>query len=203
MNEKKKIYLMIIGVILGIILVSGGTYAWFKWRSSESIDVIINFDNTADARVTFYGGDSITGKIAPTEYVYQGKVKNMSIESSLLSNDTFNLYLKINDLPNELKVNYFKWQLVSCDLVSNHNCASSATVNVNGNFSTNSMNEFYDSNTGDLLLLENEPIPKHMDLYLFLWINGNVDNDLSIGDKDIDFDIYAKGTSRGTYTDGS
>ena len=203
MNNNKKILLPIMGIVFGIILISGATYAWYKWRSSSSVDVIINFDNSGDVRVVFYGGDNITGKITPTGYVYEGRVKQMSIESSLIANDTFNLYLKINQLPNELKVNYFKWQLVSCNLVSNHNCASSATVNVSGNFSNTSMNEFYDSTTGDYLLLEDEPIPRHLDLYLYLWIDGNVDNDLSIGDKDINFDIYAKGTSVGTYTEGS
>ena len=127
----------------------------------------------------------------------------MTIETNLLANDTFNLYLKTNTLPNELKVDYFKWQLVSCDLSSNSSCASSATVNASGNFTTSSMSEFIDSVTGDMLLLENEPIPLHLDLYLYLWIDGNVDNDLNIGNKDINFDIYAKGTSKGSYTEGS
>ena len=203
MKERKKFILYVIGVLMTIVVVSGLTYAFYVWRSSSSVDVIINFDNTSQTVVTFYGGDSITGKITPTGYVYEGRVKQMSIESSLIANDTFNLYLKINQLPNELKVNYFKWQLVSCNLVSNHNCASSATVNESGNFSTTSLSDFYDSTTGDYLLLEDEPIPRHLDLYLYLWIDGNVDNDLSIGDKDINFDIYAKGTSVGTYTEDS
>lgn len=203
MKEKKKIILSVISVLLIIIVVVGVTYAYYRWRSSESIDVTINFDNSGDTRVTFYGGDSITGKITPTAYAYEGKVKHMTIETNLLANDTFNLYLKTNTLPNELKVDYFKWQLVSCDLSSNSSCASSADVNASGNFTTSSMSEFIDSVTGDMLLLENEPIPLHLDLYLYLWIDGNVDNDLNIGNKDINFDIYAKGTSKGSYTEGS
>ena len=203
MKERKKFILYVIGVLMTIVVVSGLTYAFYVWTSSESIDVIVNFDNSSQTVVTFYGGDSITGKIRPTANPYEGKVKNMSIESNLIANDTFSLYLKRNTLPEQLKVDYFKWQLTSCDLSTNINCADTATVNVSGNFSTTSMNEFYDSSTGDLLLLENEPIPRHLDLYLYLWIDGNVDNDLSIGDKDINFDIYAKGTSRSTYTNGS
>ena len=203
MKRNKKIFLMIIGVLLTIIIVSGLTYAFYRWRSSSSIDVIINFDNASQTVVTFYGGDSITGKITPTQYAYQGRVKQMNISSNIAGNDTFNLYLKINTLPNALKVDYFKWQLTSCDLSVNSSCASTATVNVSGNFSTTSMNNFYDNDTGDLLLLEDEPIPNNLDLYLYLWIDGNVDNDLSIGNLDINFDVYAKGTSAGTYTEGS
>ena len=203
MKEKKKIILSIVSVLLIIIVVVGATYAYYRWRSSESIDVTVNFNNLGDTTVTFYGGNNITGKITPTADSYEGKVKHMTIETNVLANDTFNLYLKVNTLPNELKVDYFKWQLVSCDLSSNSSCASSATVNVGGDFTTSSMSEFIDSVTGDMLLLENEPIPLHLDLYLYLWIDGNVDNDSSIGNKDIDFDIYAKGTSKGSYTNGS
>ena len=203
MNNKKNLIISVVGVMFGILLISGATYAWYKWQSSSSIDVIINFDNTSQTVVTFYGGDNITGKITPSALPSGGRVKQMSIESSLVANDTFNLYLKINTLPNYLKVEYFKWQLVSCDLGTDSTCGSSATVNESGNFTTTSMSDFYDSTTGDLLLLENEPIPRHLDLYLYLWIDGNVDNDVSIGNQDINFDIYAKGTSVGTYTEGS
>lgn len=203
MKEKKNIILSIVSVLLIIIVVVGATYAYYRWRSSESIDVTVNFDNISDTVITFYGGNNITGKVTPTATAYEGRVKQMSIETNVLANDTFNLYLKVNTLPNELKVDYFKWQLVSCDLSVNSSCASSATVNVGGDFSTSSMSNFIDSVTGDMLLLENEQIPLHLDLYLYLWIDGNVDNNVNIGNKDINFDIYAKGTSKGSYTEGS
>ena len=206
MKEKKKIIFMIMIVLLIIAVVAAGTYAFYKWRSTSSIDVDINFDNSDNVVVTFDGGSSITGKITPTEYVYQGRVKKMSVgyDSALISNDnTFSLYLKTNSLSDDLKVDYFKWQLTSCDLAANHNCASSATVNVGGNFSITSMNSFIDQESGDLLLLSNQSIPFHLDLYLYLWIDANVDNDISIGNKDINFDIYAKGTSVGSYQEGS
>ena len=195
MRNNKKIIIAIVIVLVIIIVVSSVTYAIFRWRSTYGLNV--NIEVTDHIIITFDGGTNITDKLKPVEGPTDGLIKHMSIRSNLpSSSDTYGIYLKINDLPNALKNEEFNWMLIDCDLINDDHCALEYTeVNAHGNFSTTSMNEFTDSETGDLLLFEGDSIPfkNKQDLYLYLWINGTVDNDLSMSGKSIDFDIYAKG----------
>ena len=66
-KNKKKIILIICGILL-VILLSGITYAWFKWRSTDNATVRLVIDNSSGLTVTFNGGQSISGQLEPTRY---------------------------------------------------------------------------------------------------------------------------------------
>ena len=202
MNNKKKVIISMVIVLLLIVVVSSATYAVYKWRSIYGLNV--NISVTDNITVTFNGGTNITGRIKPVSDPSEGIVKQISIKSNLPTDDTFNLYLKINQLPNDMKDSSFRFgivddpELVDClktncraDVIQGH-------IVLLGDFTPYSITEnFYDETTGDLLLLENQTVPfkKKLDLYLYIWIDGTVDNDPSIGGNHIDFDLYATGSS--------
>lgn len=198
MNNKKKIIVSVLIVLLLIVVISSVTYAAFKWRSTNGLNVSIGV--TDNVVVTFYGGTDITGRLVPVDSPSKGIVKSISIKSNLPTSDTFNLYLKINTLPNDLKDSSFRWKLTDCQ---EGNTCYDSEVDISGNFSTTSMNDFIDSGTGDMLLLEDQSISfkNYLNLYLYFWIDGNVDNAVSMGSKSVDFDLYATGTSSGTFTE--
>lgn len=203
MNNKKKIYASIFAVLLLIVTVSSGTYAVYKWRSTIGLNVSVSV--TDNIVITFDGGTDITGRLIPVRYPYEGIVKEISIKSNLPSSDTFNLYLKRNTLPSELQSTQFKWGLTSCDLSIDIDCVKEAEVNEGGNFSTASMSDFVDQNTGDMLLLEEQTIPyvKNLKLYLYLWFDGTVTNNSNMMNKSVDFDLYATGNTEGTLNEVS
>ena len=203
MNNKKKVIISMVIVLLLIVVVSSATYAVYKWRSTYglNVDITVN-DNVV---ITFDGGPNITGRIKPVSDPSEGIIKEMSVKSNLPNNASYNLYLKINELPEGLKNTSFRWGLIDDEEVESclsTTCNSTDLENaghfvISGNFSTSSMNEYKDATTNDLLLLEGSSIPfkNKQELYLYLWIDGTVDNDPSMGGNSIDFDLYATGSS--------
>ena len=65
MDNKK----FIIGVILLLLLMIGGTYAYYKWSSSDNMNVNVKIDG---GTVTFNGGSNITSTIIPTASKEEG-----------------------------------------------------------------------------------------------------------------------------------
>lgn len=59
MDNKKFIF----GVIALLLLMIGGTYAYYKWSSTENINVNVKIEGGS---VTFNGGSNITGVLIPT-----------------------------------------------------------------------------------------------------------------------------------------
>ena len=203
MNNKKKVIISIVIVLLLIVVVSSATYAVYKWRSIYGLNV--NISVTDNITVTFNGGTNITGRLKPVDSPTKGIVKRMTIKSNLPNdNSTYSLYLKTNTLPDALKSTQFKWILFDCNL-ENSDCElpsglaylTYSGIYQFGDFSTASMANFIDNNTGDLLLLDSSSIPfrKIQELYLYLWIDGTSDNSPSLGGNHIDFDLYATGSS--------
>ena len=85
MKDKKKKIILIIGIISVILLVSGITYSWFKWRSSNNATVSITIDNSTGLVITFDGGQNITGILEPTLTKEEGIVKNFSANTNGLN----------------------------------------------------------------------------------------------------------------------
>ena len=191
MNYKKNVIVSILVVLLIIVVFSSTTYAVYKWRSTYGLNVNVNV--TDNVIVTFNGGTNITGRLIPVDSPRYGIDKFISVKSNLPSNDTFSLFLKINKLPDELKTDSFKWKLTNGN-----------DIDVSGSFTPISMNDYIDSGTGDMLLLENQPVPfrYNLKLHLYIWIDGTVDNATSMQNKSVDFDLYATGTSNGEFVEG-
>ena len=65
MKERNRIIFIIAVIIIGITLIGGLTYAWFKWRSSSSINFSVTIDNSSGLTITFDGEQiKLKGKIA-------------------------------------------------------------------------------------------------------------------------------------------
>ena len=203
MNNKKKIVTSIFIVLILIVVVASGTYAVYRWRSTYGLNVSISVND--NVTVTFNGGTNITGRLVPTVFPLNTISKKMTIRSNL-PGAYYSLYLKTKELPANIKNSQFKWLLSDCDYNNNNACNSD--IEISGDFSTSSMNEYIDSSTGDMLLIDSSKVPfKYtQELYLYLWIDGTVDNDPSIGNNHIDFDLYATGTinsTNGSVVEGS
>lgn len=73
MDNKK----FIIGVILLLLLMIGGTYAYYKWSSSDNMNVNVKIDG---GTVTFDGGTNITSTIMPTATKEEGIKKILQLK---------------------------------------------------------------------------------------------------------------------------
>ena len=175
-DNKKKIIVSLVGLFLFIAVVGTGTYAWFKWRTTLEQNVNVNL--TASSVITFIGGPDITGYLDPAYNYFDGTRKDVKITSEL-PGSKFNLYMKINKLPDELKESWFLWAIYKGDEYID-----------GGNFEN--------SNVGDnVVLLLNRDIPVDtFDTYsLYLWLDAEVDYDSSIANKTVDLSLYATGDS--------
>ena len=176
MSLKKRFVLSIIGVFLLIMLVGTATYAWFKWRSTAQENVNVNL--TVTSVITFIGGPDINGYLDPAYSYLGGTRKDVKITSEL-PGSTFNLYMKINKLPDELKEDFFLWAIYK------------------GNEYIEGGN-FDNSNAGDnvTLLLDREiPVDTYDTYSLYLWLDAEEDYDSSIANKIVDFSLYATGNN--------
>ena len=184
MKERNKIYLIIIGVILGIVLVAGITYSWFKWRSSDNANVRITIDTSSGLTITFNGGDNVTGTIEPTLTKEDGVIKNFSASTNGVD-VPMNIWLKLNSLPNDLKDSTFKWELYKDSVLLS-----------NGSFSTIDIATRTNNNTTDYYLVMGDIVGSTTVNYtLYLWIDGNYINNPTMAGKSFDFDLYGTVTS--------
>ena len=127
MDNKKFIF----GVIALLLLMIGGTYAYYKWSSTENINVNVKIEGGS---VTFNGGSNITGVLIPTATKEGGIKKDITVKADTVG-ATMNLYMDLTTIPTELKEKSFEYELYYNDttLVKKGNFAaynSSSNVNV-------------------------------------------------------------------------
>ena len=184
MKNKKKIIVYLIIFLVVIILVAGATYTWFKWRSSNNTNVRITINNTSDLVITFDGGSNVTGALEPTLTKEEGIVKDFSASTNGLD-VPMNIWLKFNTLPDALKDSTFKWELYRDSVYLN-----------SGSFSSSEITTRTSGNTTDYNLINNNIVGSTTANYtLYLWIDGNVNNNIDMADKLFDFDLYVTVTS--------
>ncbi len=176
MDNKRKIIITSTGLFLLVVIAITGTYTWFKWRTT--LEQTVNVNLTATSVISFAGGTDITGYLDPVYDYNNGTKKDIRITSEL-PGSTFNLYLKVNTLPEELQEDFFLWAIYKGD-----------TYIDGGNFENVSEND-------NIVLLLNRSIPVDtFDTYsLYLWLDANEDISPSVGGKRVDFDLYATGES--------
>ena len=178
---------LIIGMIGLIILMIGGTYAYYKWNSTSNINISVGIEGST---VTFNGGSNVTGVLIPTSSKEEGIKKDITVIASE-AGSTMSLYMDLTTMPNELKEESFVYELYYNDttLVKKGNFkAYNASSNASGI-------TYASSGVTTLTLFTDRVVNTTTDKYtLYLWFNGkDFTNPNTMQNKTLSFDLYATG----------
>ncbi len=173
--NKYKLY-MILGIILLVLSITG-SLAYYVWSSSTTSIA----GNLCLPEIYFTGGATINGKLKPVSSKEEGLIKEIEVNlHKTCNNDTavMNLYLSLDLLPTALQENTFVYELY------------------NGNNERISSGNFSDKREGDTITLaENEIVTSNVSIYtLYIYIDGNRDNPISMTNQNFRFNIYGEGT---------
>ena len=184
MDNKK----FIIGVILLLLLMIGGTYAYYKWSSSDNMNVNVKIDG---GTVTFDGGTNITSTIMPTATNEDGIKKDITVKASK-EGVTINLYMDLTTIPSELKEKSFEYEIYynGTTLVKKGNFGV-----YNSNTNTSGISYATSGVTTLTLFTGRDVSTSNTDKYtLYLWFNGkDYTNPNTMQSKKLSFDLYATG----------
>lgn len=175
--KKHKLYILII--IATLILLLGGTFAWYVWTSTTN--ATINLE-VCTPTITFAGGDTINGtNIIPVTSKDNGLKKNItaSISKSCSKSVTMNLSLELTTLPTALANSTFVYELYK----------NSTTKVTSGNFSGKAQ-----GNT--ITLLSGATVTTTTDTYtLYIYIDGTKDNSTDMAGKSFTFKLSGSGSN--------
>ena len=173
--NKYKLYMIFGIVLLGLSIT--GSLAYYIWSSTTtSIS-----GNLCLPEIYFTGGATINGKLKPVSSKEEGLIKEVEVNlHKTCNNDTavMNLYLSLDLLPTALQENTFVYELY------------------NGNNERISSGNFSDKREGDTITLaENEIVTSDVSIYtLYIYIDGNRDNPITMTNQNFRFNIYGEGT---------
>ena len=169
---------LIIGTIGLIIVMIGGTYAYYKWNSTSNINISVGIEGST---VTFNGGSNVTGVLIPTSSKEEGIKKDITVIASE-AGSTMSLYMDLTTMPSELKEESFVYELYYND----------STLVTKGNFKDIT---YAPSGVTTLTLFTDRPVNTTTDKYtLYLWFNGkDYTNPNTMQNKTLSFDLYASG----------
>ena len=173
--NKNKLYMIFGIVLLGLSIT--GSLAYYIWSSSTtSIS-----GNLCLPEIYFTGGATINSKLKPVSNKEEGLIKEIEVNlHKTCNNDTavMNLYLSLDLLPTALQENTFVYELY------------------NGNNERISSGNFSDKKQGDTITLaENEIVTSNVSIYtLYIYIDGNRDNPITMTNQNFRFNIYGEGT---------
>ena len=173
--NKYKLY-MIFGIVLLVLSITG-SLAYYVWSSSTTSIA----GNLCLPEIYFTGGATINGKLKPVSSKEEGLIKEIEVNlHKTCNNDTavMNLYLSLNLLPTALQENTFVYELY------------------NGNNERISSGNFSDKKQGDTITLaSNEIVTSDVSIYtLYIYIDGNRDNPITMSNNNFRFNIYGEGT---------
>ena len=178
---------LIIGIIGLIIVMIGGTYAYYRWNSTSNVNVSVKISGNT---VTFVGGSNVTGTLAPVDSKEKGIKKDITVKASK-AGSTMSLYMDLTTMLNELKEKSFVYELYYND----------STLVKKGNFkaynaSSNASGITYaSSGVTTLTLFTDRNVNTTTDKYtLYLWFNGkDFTNPDTMQNKTLSFNLYATG----------
>ena len=178
---------LIIGIIGLIIVMIGGTYAYYRWNSTSNVNVSVKISGNT---VTFVGGSNVTGTLAPVDSKEKGIKKDITVKANE-AGSTMSLYMDLTTMPNELKEESFVYELYYNDttLVKKGNFkAYNASSNASGI-------TYASSGVTTLTLFTDRNVNTTTDKYtLYLWFNGkDFTNPDTMQNKTLSFDLYATG----------
>ena len=173
--NKYKLY-MIFGIVLLVLSITG-SLAYYVWSSSTTSIA----GNLCLPEIYFTGGATINGKLKPVSSKEEGLIKEIEVNlHKTCNNDTavMNLYLSLDLLPTALQENTFVYELY------------------NGNNERISSGNFSDKKQGDTITLaSNEVVTSDVSIYtLYIYIDGNRDNPITMSNNNFRFNIYGEGT---------
>ena len=173
--NKYKLY-MIFGIVLLVLSITG-SLAYYVWSSSTTSIA----GNLCLPEIYFTGGATINGKLKPVSSKEEGLIKEIEVNlHKTCNNDTavMNLYLSLDLLPTALQENTFVYELY------------------NGNNERISSGNFSDKKQGDTkTLASNEIVTSDVSIYtLYIYIDGNRDNPITMSNNNFRFNIYGEGT---------
>ena len=173
--NKYKLY-MIFGIVLLVLSITG-SLAYYVWSSSTTSIA----GNLCLPEIYFTGGATINSKLKPVSSKEEGLIKEIEVNlHKTCNNDTavMNLYLSLDLLPVALQENTFVYELY------------------NGNNERISSGNFSDKREGDTITLaENEIVTSNVSIYtLYIYIDGNRDNPITMTNQNFRFNIYGEGT---------
>ena len=178
---------LIIGIIGLIIVMIGGTYAYYRWNSTSNINVSVKISGST---VIFVGGSNVTGTLTPVDSKEEGIKKDITVIASE-AGSTMSLYMELTTMPSELKEESFVYELYYNDttLVKKGNFkAYNASSNASGI-------TYASSGVTTLTLFTDRNVNTTTDKYtLYLWFNGkDFTNPDTMQNKTLSFDLYATG----------
>ena len=178
---------LIIGIIGLIIVMIGGTYAYYRWNSTSNVNVSVKISGNT---VTFVGGSNVTGTLAPVDSKEKGIKKDITVKASE-AGSTMSLYMELTTMPSELKEESFVYELYYNDttLVKKGNFkAYNASSNASGI-------TYASSGVTTLTLFTDRNVNTTTDKYtLYLWFNGkDFTNPNTMQNKTLSFNLYATG----------
>ena len=183
--EKKS---FIIGLVLLLVIMIGSTYAFYKWNSSNNMDVDVKIEG---AVVTFDGGDDITGTLIPVSKKEEGIKKDIKVKASS-EGATFNLYMSLTTMTDRLKEESFKYEVYYND----------NSLIKSGNFGVYDINSnpngisYATSGITKLTLVNGMDIStSNVDKYtVYLWFDGeNYGNPDTMQNNKVSFELSASG----------
>ena len=178
---------LIIGIIGLIIVMIGGTYAYYRWNSTSNINVSVKISGNT---VTFVGGSNVTGTLTPVDSKEEGIKKDITVKANE-AGSTMSLYMELTTMPSELKEESFVYELYYNDttLVKKGNFkAYNASSNASGI-------TYASSGVTTLTLFTDRNVNTTTDKYtLYLWFNGkDFTNPDTMQNKTLSFNLYATG----------
>lgn len=178
---------LIIGIIGLIIVMIGGTYAYYRWNSTSNINVSVKISGNT---VTFVGGSNVTGTLTPVDSKEEGIKKDITVKANE-AGSTMSLYMELTTMPSELKEESFIYELYYNDttLVKKGNFkAYNASSNASGI-------TYASSGVTTLTLFTDRVVNTTTDKYtLYLWFNGkDFTNPNTMQNKTLSFNLYATG----------
>ena len=178
---------LIIGIIGLIIVMIGGTYAYYRWNSTSNINVSVKISGNT---VTFVGGSNVTGTLTPVDSKEEGIKKDITVKANE-AGSTMSLYMELTTMPSELKEESFVYELYYNDttLVKKGNFkAYNASSNASGI-------TYASSGVTTLTLFTDRVVNTTTDKYtLYLWFNGkDFTNPDTMQNKTLSFNLYATG----------
>ena len=177
MDNNKRVYL-IIGVITITMLVMGVTTAWFTWNSTTNTDVTFNVNGLDIINTNV---DVVGKELYPTMNKENGVVEEFTVKQN---NDIgtpvcSDFTLTLTTLPTELQHKSFKYKLYN-----------ETSLVGSGNFEGKTQGQV-------ITIATSQPVTGNISTYkLYIWIDGTMDNPLSMGGKSFLFKLIIKASQQ-------